>query len=678
MGRKTSLKILLAFSLLFIIAHPLLAADATPPVVTLSTPSGTNGWLGTGTFQISWSGSDSESAIKAVAVFRRIGSGSLLQLSTTTSGIGTKNVSGQYNESVSSSDSYYYQVKATDDANNEGSADGYVRVDLVSPNISISYPPNNFSTSSSQVTVQGTVSDNYSGIMKINFSKNGSPLQSIEYQGPAYPLSTPYSKVIDLDTGNNAIQAHAVDAAGHTSITSSVNVICTPPAFVSKTINPLVINNLGNEIVFSYRVNYDGYIRICISDDAGNEKGVVQNWTPIFRDTDYSASFNGSLVIDNILQLLENGSCYLKVQYYDNAGVYYKDPATNNLYYLSPTLTINIPRKSIAARVQTPPNPSNAYCNVPEVNLSFIKQGTPLDGVAIPAGDGTSTFEIPTSGLYQVRVEKQGYETRIFSGFDPATTSEFVQSGYRPYMPGEAGYLADVDSDGDGISDGWEYQHWISWQGWTSACGCDLSKADGSSDPDADGLQNLEEYRLQGKGFPDLNPRVRDLCVELDWVRSTDRSYEPDNNAKETCKLIFREAGVTLHYAASSQSNEIFRGDNLPNEPEVDLAQLRQMLRDSQYNYGDANVDGDIDVVQAIFAPGWTVIRDLTQTGNTSTGGLYLKNPGGVFVFDLHTRNVVAGRVEEDNTKSPLLGNYEGNILAHELGHVLGLQDRGE
>lgn len=83
-------------------------------------------------------------------------------------------------------------------------------------------------------------------------------------------------------------------------------------------------------------------------------------------------------------------------------------------------------------------------------------------------------------------------------------------------------------------------------------------------------------------------------------------------------------------------------------------------------------------MVHAIFAPGWTVIRDLTQTGTTSTGGLYLKNPGGIFVFDLHTRNVVAGRVEEDTTNSPLLGNYEGNILAHELGHVLGLQDRGE
>lgn len=663
----------------------------TPPLIANITLPG---WQRTPVIQVGWTvtGSNNPNGIKAVKLTRTNQqlTPTVLMNNTYTQAQSTSSVSGTYTDNLPNVTALYsYDLEASDYLNRSDWDFSSAGVDVDPPSVNILSPANNSFSSHKTISVEINASDIGAGLDYVYVYCNGSLVSTKSFSYPTTPQR--FSVSVDLSPGANAISAQALDGAGWSTNNSGINVTYEPPKFISAEVNPVQIIALGELINFAYKINYDGQIRISISDAAGNEYGAITNpeWITYSKNpeptaTPYVTTFNGSAIINGQFQLLENGQYHLKAEYRSNDGEYYEDPATLKKYYLSSELTLDIHRTTVTAAAYTSSNASGYRIQVPDVTFSFISQVTNAVGVVI-SRNSSGNYSVPTQGSFQAKAEKDGYKTAISPElFNPANTQEFIVNDFNPYRPipeEMTMYKTNIDSDGDGMSDGWEYKYWINWQGWTPTCGCDLSRPDGANDPDADGVQNLEEYRLQGKGFPDLDPHVRDLCVELDWVKwvgSTTRNYEPDNNAKETCKLIFREAGVTVHYAVSPQSNEILRNDNLPNEPEVNLVQLRQMLRDSQWDYGDANTDGDIDVVHAIFAPGWTVIRDLTQTGNTSTGGLYLKNPGGIFVFDLHTRNVVAGRVEEDTTHSPLLGNYEGNILAHELGHVLGLQDRGE
>jgi hypothetical protein len=656
-------------------------ADTTPPSVTLNTPAGTNGWQTSNSFQISWSGTDSESTIKAVDVYRQDGSGPLNKLGTSSSGVGTSSVSGSLQDTVSGSNTYHYQVQVTDNANNVGVADGYVRVDLINPNLSLTSPPNNFVTSDSSIELRGNASDFESGISRIQIFKNGSVVTNIDYSGPAYPQTPSWSSTITgLNSGNNSLGAQASDASGRVSNAQSVVVDYEPPRFTTAGVQPAIIRNLGDVINASYKINIDGRVRISIVDATGKEYGVIQDGPQAWRskDMDYSTGFYGAVFTNNQWSLLENGYYFIKAKIQNVNGNDYSNPESQ---FTSQQLDLNqIARTAITARVYTPSNPANMKILVPTVSLGFLTQIPSLGSVTIPAGP-TGNYMLPTTGSYQVHVEKSGYPATDFSGFNPSSAMdsdndgirEFVVEGFKPYIPGEAGYLESVDSDGDGISDGWEYKYWRQWQGWIPAYGCDLSQSDGQYDADGDGLTNLEEYQLQ-RYFPDLDLHTKDLLVQLDWVRSSSRNYAPNELAKQTCSQIFQATGVRVHW--SPQGHEIPMSDSITNAPSVSLAQLEAVLNQNQRSYGYSNSDGDTDIVHAVFAPGWTVIEGLTQTETTSTGGLYLQSPPGIFVFDLHTRNLVAGRVE-DSTDSPLLNQYEGNILTHELGHVLGLPDRG-
>jgi len=653
-------------------------ADTTPPTLSFTLPGY---YLTTGSFTVSWSASDSQSGLKST------------QLTRNSKVISTAS-SGSFNENLGTG-TYAYVLSAYDNSNNYDFTGGNICVDLVKPTVSISSPTNGQVFISPDITITGNSSDVGSGVNYVQVQLNSDNAKTVYTTGY-------YESQVTLKNGLNTINCTAYDFAGWGSDTQSLTVTYTPPVFINPAINPLTINNLGDQMVFSYQSNSDGQVRISIEDTGGKELGVIQNAVLVSKDATqpYITAFIGVVQANNQKQFLDNGTYVFKAELKDVNGNSYASPV-----YFKSQINLNVTRQSVTSQIQTPANPSGARINIPNANLAFTMQGGSLDGVIMAQGVSGSTLQVPQigsySGNYQVTVSKPAGYMPAKAGFDPSSSSTFLCNTFRPYMPIPAeinsnlpggGYQANVDSDGDGIPDGWEYQYWIQWQGWTPDCGCDLSVADGDKDKDqlsiqpglrttpGDGLTNLQEYQLQQKGVTDLDPRYIDLIVQIDWIRSTSSlnyNYRPSDLVKQTCSDVLAKAGIKVHW--TQQGHEII---NLPDSvlfsSSVTLPQLYDILNNNfnSDNYGGAS--NAAHVIHAVFAPGWTIIVGVSTDATTGAGGLYLQSPPGIFVFDLHTRNLETGgnpMPVANSSNNDLLDRNEGYILGHEIGHVLGLPD---
>jgi len=90
----------------------------------------------------------------------------------------------------------------------------------------------------------------------------------------------------------------------------------------------------------------------------------------------------------------------------------------------------------------------------------------------------------------------------------------------------------DNDTDGDGIPDSWERQYGYNPLQWDNHS---------YLDPDADGLNNIEEWRTAQWGS---NPFSQDIFIEVDIMET---SYGLTDKKKEQLKAAFAHHNITLH-----------------------------------------------------------------------------------------------------------------------------------
>lgn len=91
---------------------------------------------------------------------------------------------------------------------------GQIKLDTVNPNLQVAFPTNNYNTTSSTITVTGTVSDVTSGISYVKV--NGAVAQ---VSGSSFSIT------VSLDVGLNTISVIAGDNAGHITNSPSLTVL---------------------------------------------------------------------------------------------------------------------------------------------------------------------------------------------------------------------------------------------------------------------------------------------------------------------------------------------------------------------------------------------------------------------------------------------------------------------
>jgi hypothetical protein len=681
-----------------------------------------NGWQTSGNLTIQWTAQDvagtDNSGVKNVKLFE----------STPTDSDWTQLVSNNYpthQPTVTSSVHLYTQVSGifeyqleVSDLARTATIDGdgnkmNVKVDLVDPVLqSISSPSDETpiaKINNPLITIAGTATDDFSGVDALSVNLNGTNCHKFSYSDS---LREDFSENIDLSmtdskiqSGINTLDFQVHDLAGRSSAIIHRSLFYDPPRVTQSNItysNPAGLQYLGDTATFGFKINCTSKVKLSIvknADGSGDAWEVAEGVYNANDDSFYQNAIGNTTYTpgpDNTIVFVggatqagkfklvaPDGDYYFKAEFFNPDGSSY--PSTV-LPYISQKFNIGFKTHTVNAVVLTPSNGVKKI-TVPHVNIVFSKQDNPQAGMIIAEGTSNQTFEIPDAKpgvtlLYRADLSKQGYPNLPSTDIDASSTTLTCEN-YRPFMPViDTNYDATVDSDNDGIPDGWEYKYWISWPNWTVDCGCDLgTSGDAQCDKDGDGLSNLRVFLMQ-KYFPDIDPSQKNLLVELDWV-TTSINYAPQPLAKQTCSDIFSRTDLGIHVRWSSKSHFIdTMGDNQANTRSVDCSFLQQLLGNSWGTYDET--DAQNYIVHAIFAPGWVVINGLPQdaaASQTSSAGLYLNfssTPRGVFVFDLFTRNLDGKTpLNYANRAEPLINQYEGYILAHELGHVLGLKDVG-
>jgi hypothetical protein len=709
--------------------------DNTPPTATISP----NGWLQSGTQTINWSATDTGddiTGIKSVVISRKGTNNNWIIIFSKYDYAWGSQPTGSFGISTNTQSIFEYKIDLADQVPvypNTASLSGdsnnmNVKIDLENPVlVSITSPSDGDIYQFPTIWINGRATDTFSGIKCIQIDLNGNACYSLPISGAPQDTGSRNLGLVNfltinpsnkLQEGSNTLTCRAEDLSGRVSTSIKKIITYDPPKFIQQEItsdyhdlfgNPL-ISFLGDTVSFNYKTNINGIVRVSICRDAGgaNVEGSIPD-TTCTKNISARASFAGGKFEINVWKLVQNGEYYLKAELLDSQGSEFEPPAPK---FISQKIKLDMQTSSVTASIKTPANPGavdpNYRITIPGSNLHFTKQENPMAGLSIAEGDSgfptPNVYQMPkvrsgSSVLYQVEITKQGYPTTTIKNIDASENSNIECNGFIPFMPGDPNYT-DVkgtanyaDSDHDDIPDGWEYFYWKNWPDWTPWYGCDLSKKDepgkrpdGTSDPtytydpDGDGLTNLEEYQLQ-KYFPSILPNSKDLLVELDWVwLDSNDIYAPKDEAKKTCSDAFQRIGITVQWAPAPQGDKITSvNQSTAWRTSVSFGELGSILSSSQGTYeGYTNPDGDVDIAHAVFAPGWTTITGLSNSPNASAGGLYLRDQHGVFVFDLRTRNLVDGQTPADSGDNVLINRYEGYILAHELGHALGLPDVGD
>lgn len=475
--------------------------------------------------------------------------------------------------------------------------------------------------------------------------------------------------------------------AGQTFWDDFIQKDITPPEIISPQLDRNAINKLEDVIGLTFSCNEACTGRLSLADSLGTEYGLINDNIFVDINTVKTVDFCGAIIQQQMKKLVNNGTYYLKLELTDSSGNKLTiPPGDGRRFYLSDMITVTIPRKQISAQVTTPPQIGTDTM----LTISGFTQTISIQTSSVPflVDAIVSTNAMPLTGIYKMKIEKNGYKTietyNLNSNEDVFDCHEFM-----PYIPGESGYNAQVDSDGDGLPDGWEYKYWKDWPQWTAEAGCNLNVNDAQCDLDilynspsrrtekGDGLTNKEEYELQSY-FPELNPAFADLCVEIDWVSTSSYNYEPSTETKDKAKGLLMKAGIKAHWVPSPQSNQINLNETIALAPNISYNNLTSYLSSNQGTYTYNNNDQDLDIIHVIFAPGWTKVVNLPTGENpkTSFGGIYIQTPPGLYVFDRHTINMGAGRVYTQTRGIKNLDVYEAYILGHEIGHMLELDDK--
>jgi hypothetical protein len=125
---------------------------------------------------------------------------------------------------------YYYRVMACNECGcSDWSNIENINIDTIPPTVNISYPPNEQTFGTTNITVKGNASDNV-GVSKVEVK-----VGSESWQTASGTIS--WSKPVTLETGPNTINARATDTSGNTNQTL-VTVICdiTPPVIYHEPI----------------------------------------------------------------------------------------------------------------------------------------------------------------------------------------------------------------------------------------------------------------------------------------------------------------------------------------------------------------------------------------------------------------------------------------------------------
>lgn len=164
--------------------------DTADPSLSVTSPTN-NLATASNTVTVSGTASDSQSGLKSVTV-----NGTTVTVSS----------SGSFSKSVSlSAGSNTITVVATDNAGRTTTISRTVIYDTEAPSLSVTSPADGYCTTSSSVTVSGTVSDSQSGVAGVTV--NGT---EVTISGGTF------SKSVTLSPGSNTITVIATDRAGRT------------------------------------------------------------------------------------------------------------------------------------------------------------------------------------------------------------------------------------------------------------------------------------------------------------------------------------------------------------------------------------------------------------------------------------------------------------------------------
>ncbi|MCX7746978.1 MAG: clostripain-related cysteine peptidase [Clostridia bacterium] len=463
----------------------------------------------------------------------------------------------------------------------------------------------------------------------------------------------------------------------------------TPPKInIESNIAGLKFEKVSDEIGVEYWLN-DEYsqtpacgtmVRIVdkngLVGSAGDELRVLKPWSAVQQITPIELELNAAYLKNGQLYLLPNGEYELQIWARDHEAGLTNGGIKNSVVSKIP-FTVNITRKNIPCTVKTPQNPMKQEISVPNALVTFRTQDLSLivdEGTVNPA---SKTIQLPIGETLTASVTKTGYAAKTQTVVVNDVNS-FTEAGFVPDASGT------VDSDGDGIPDGWEYKYWKGWNNPSGKSSCDLSKVDSTEDEDrlysnesrltvpGDGLTNLEEYWLQSE-FPNLDPCFNDILIEADWVVTNgpnNRSYAPGKVTKDHASQVFMDAGIKVHW--SSKGNAIPMDEDITDKRSVKIGDINAAVISHKGSYGSSTGK----IIHTVFIPAWARISDMHLGSEKSIGGLYQSNPQLLYVFDLHTRNLVSNEVytlTPDEVNAIQSDKYEGYILAHECGHVLSL-----
>lgn len=207
----------------------LVVKERTAPVITITAPSAA-ALIANNKPVITWTVTDDDSGVNPDTIGITIDSGSQIKSGITKTQI-TNGYNCSYTPTAALSDgNHTIKVNASDNDGNAATQKTVTfKIDTTPPTLSVTSPVNGLVTNNASITVSGTTNDITSS--PVTLTVNGEAV-TVGSNGA-------FTTTLTLTEGNNTITVVATDSAGKkTTVTRTVTLDTTPPAFSNVTVTP--------------------------------------------------------------------------------------------------------------------------------------------------------------------------------------------------------------------------------------------------------------------------------------------------------------------------------------------------------------------------------------------------------------------------------------------------------